>query len=258
MSASSIKLSQLKKWIHIFSNADRLEAPDRDFIGHRDILIRSRARYEFVAPYVYGTLLEVGSGRGYGLEVLAPRSTVQIGVDLSRAFLKKAQCNLPAISFVQANGSTLPFTGHSFDSIIAFEVIEHVEDDVAFLNELKRLAREQGFIAISTPNKFVASGNRKKPIDPFHVREYTSPEFYTLLSHAFSSVKIFGQFERSGESISVNTLMDRIPKRWKYLVPLYIQGLISVIVRPQLRIDDCQFQTGDLDLAHTFIALCRP
>lgn len=248
----------VQEWYRAFSTSHRLEAPDRKFIGHRDILIRSLARYHFVAPHVHGVLLDVGCGRGYGFEVLTPQSTSQVGIDLSRSYLTDARDQFPTISFAQASGASMPFSDSSFDSIVAFEVIEHIEEDLVFLNELKRLARDQSFIAISTPNKLVASGNSEKPLNPFHAREYTPTEFCALLSHVFSSVQLFGQHDRSANSVSQNGLMDRIPIHWKYLVPVYIQGIISVTLRPPLRLDECRFQPEDLENAHTLVALCRP
>ena len=255
MGASWKSLFQMKKWLSVLSNPESLEAPDRNFIGHRDILIRNMARYHFVAPHIHGALLEVGCGRGYGLEVLATRSTAQVGVDFSKVFLKEAHNYLATVSFAQASGAALPFSDSSFDSIIAFDVIEHIDDDLTFLNELKRVARNQAFIAISTPNKLIASGNGQKPLDPFHAREYTSTEFYSLLNKVFPLVELFGQYETPGDAIS--GLMDRIPTRWKYLVPLSIQGIISVALRPPLRLEECRFESKNLEDAHTFIAVCR-
>lgn len=239
----------------MFHKPELLEAPNKKFIGHRDILTRNLARYYFVAPYVHGALLEVGCGRGYGLEVLASRTTTQVGIDLSLVFLKETQRDFPRISFAQATGAALPLSDSSFDSIVAFDVIEHIEDDLAFLNELKRLGRNQALIAISTPNKLIASGQREKPLNLFHAREYTSTEFHALLSGVFSSVNLFGQYESPCNTIS--SLMDRIPMRWKYLVPPYIQGIISVALRPPLRLEECQFASKDLERTHTFIAVCR-
>src|SRR5262245_35743639 len=167
---------------HVTSSwSDRWEAPERDFLGHRDILTRSLSRYHFVAPNVDGVLLEVGCGRGYGFEVLSMKSTSQIGIDISRQFLGKARDQFPSVSFACASGSALPFQDHFFDSIIAFEVIEHIADDVSFLRKLKRVSRKNAFIAISTPNILLASGTSAKPLDPFHFREYQATEFIHLL-----------------------------------------------------------------------------
>jgi SAM-dependent methyltransferase len=246
-------LYQMTRWW-----PDRWEAPERDFLGHRDIVTRSLSRYHFVAPNVHGVVLEIGCGRGYGFEVLTMKSTRQIGIDINREFLYKARDQFPPVSFACASGHELPFRDHSFDSIIAFEVIEHIADDLSFLGELKRVARNSAFIAISTPNILLASGTSAKPLDPFHRREYRASDFDRLLNQIFSSVNLFGQHERADNQISTNNFIDRIPIRWKYFFPHHVQSLLSVALRPALRLEDCRFQNENLENSHTFVALCRP
>ncbi len=240
----------------LLSAACRWEAPDQNFVGHRDIMMRSMARYDFVAPRVHGAALDVGCGRGYGFQFIRPASTWQVGVDISYDFALEARTNFPQVPLVCASGQRLPFASRSFDSILAFEVIEHVKDDQAFLRELRSMARDSALIAISTPNRRSTSGNAKKPLTSFHVREYTSDEFHDLLSQTFDKFTIFGQHERTENMTRANKLIDRIPVRWKYLLPVHIQSLISVALRPPLQLRECRFETQDLDNAHTFVALC--
>jgi SAM-dependent methyltransferase len=244
--------SQMTSWL-----PDRWEAPDRKFFGHRDIVIQSLARYRFVAPYVHGALLDVGCGRGYGLEALTPNSTLQVGIDISKEFLAEAKTQCPAQVLACGNGDSLPLKNGLFDSVIAFEVIEHAENDLYFLEELKRVARKDAFVVLSTPNRIISSGKSLKPLDHFHVREYDASEFYRLLKNSFSSVQMFGQIERVEEQSATSRLVDRIPIRWKYLVPHLMQTIISVALRPPLRLKDCQFRTSDLEQSPTFLALCR-
>jgi SAM-dependent methyltransferase len=245
-------LSQVSSWL-----PDRWEAPDRAFFGHRDIVTQSLARYDFVASYVHGALLDVGCGRGYGFDVLASKSVTQVGIDISREFLAEARKQYPGVFFAGAAGDALPLGDSSFDSVVAFEVIEHAKDDLRFLEELKRVARKNALIAISTPNALISSGDSEKPLDRFHIREYDVSDFCRLLARNFSSVEIFGQHERLGDRSSRNRLVDRIPIRWKYFFPHYIQTALSVTLRPPLRLEDCRFLKDDLERAHTFVALCR-
>jgi SAM-dependent methyltransferase len=240
----------------MYSELDRLEAPDIAFVGHRDILTRSMARYHFVAPHLHGATLDVGCGRGYGFDIIQPYSSPQVGIDVSHDFLCDARAREPARPLALASGDCLPFARQSFDSILSFEVIEHIEDDVAFLRDLRRLARPNAFIAISTPNRLVASGDRAKPLNRFHVREYVADEFAGLLRQEFPCVTMYGQYEGSG-AISTNSLIDRIPVRWKYLIPTQLQSVISVALRSPLRLEDCRFEIDRLESAHTFIALCH-
>ena len=238
-------------------NGDRWEAPDREFPGHRDILVQSRARYEFVAPYVHGRLLDLGCGRGYGFEVLLPNSDGQVGIDISSSFLREARNLFPPVLFACAKGDALPLANCSFDSVVAFEVIEHAQNDQVFLDEIRRVTRQDALIAISTPNRLISSGSSLKPLNRFHNREYTADEFYMLLKDKFSSVEIFGQHERVNAEITRNKFIDRIPVRWKYLLPHLLITLVSVTLRPPLRLDECQFQIDSLEKAPTFLAMCR-
>jgi 2-polyprenyl-3-methyl-5-hydroxy-6-metoxy-1,4-benzoquinol methylase len=253
--ADTKKTPGVKSWLS--QELDRLEAPDQTFWGHRDIVIRSLARYHFVAPHLHGATLDVGCGRGYGFDIIQPNSSSAIGLDVSYGFLRDAQAREPNRLLVLGSGDRLPFTSRSFASIVCFEVIEHIEDDVAFLRDLRRLARPQASIAISTPNKLIASGDRDKPLNPFHVREYVADEFIRLLRQEFSIVTVYGQHESAGR-ISTNRLIDRIPMRWKYLIPTHLQGLASVALRAPLSLEDCRFEMHNLEIAHTFLALCHP
>lgn len=198
----------------------------------------------------------MGCGRGYGFDVLRSHTSAQAGVDISHEFLREAQQSYSTVALARTSGEQLPFRHGSFDTVISFEVIEHLNDDRAFLAELKRLVRPGGCVAISTPNRLVASGDQTQPLNPFHVREYTAPEFAQLLSTVFPSFVLVGQHERLETSRGVNRLVDRIPIGWKYLLPSHVQGVLSVALRPPLRIEECQFVPDQLDQAHTLLAIC--
>jgi SAM-dependent methyltransferase len=247
----------MKSWLSVILDPESLEAPQREFIGHRDIITRNLSRYHFVAPQIRGSLLEIGCGRGYGLEVVAPQTTAQIGIDISLKFLTDACAGNAVTTFVCASGEALPLSNNSFDCVIAFDVIEHTKDELLFLAELKRVARRDTLIALSTPNRLFTSGDRLTPLNPFHIREYVAYEFYELLKSSFTSVEVFGQVDHQDKRQSINSLIDRIPIRWKYLLPHNLQSLISVSLRRSLRIEDCRFRKENLEEAHTFVALCR-
>jgi hypothetical protein len=88
------------------------------------------------------------------------------------------------------------------------------------------------------------------------VREYTPAEFKSLLSRCFSRVDVYGQRERSENRAATRRLIDRIPVQYKYILPAWLQGLVSVWLRPPLSVSDCIFAPEEMDAAHTFVALC--
>ena len=256
MVASQNYTGKIKHWLDGLIEPEQLEAPDRNFAGHRDILTRSLARYHFIAPYVKGTVLEVGCGRGYGPQVYKDRGDYFVGVDLSMNFLSEARDLLRDNQFVQSNGDVLPFKHNSFDTIISLEVIEHIEDDSGFLFGLTKLLKSNGILAISTPSRTITSGNSPRPLDRFHWREYIVPEFYALLQNYFRKVTIFGQFDVRSSISPGNWILDHMGVKMKYLLPAKLQGKFSVAIREPLRLEECQFQQENLESAHTFIALC--
>lgn len=248
-----MSLYAVKKW----------EAPDRKFIGHRDGLTVNMSRYHFAARQASGRCLDIGCGRGYGMEHLEKSCTQCTGLDMSENFLREARQLYPQHTFVHQNAEQLPFEDNRFDTVVSFEVIEHVQDDRAFLQEIRRVATPGALVVISTPNRLVASAGREKPLNKFHVREYIAGEFRALIEGVFEQVEIYGQTDRSklsaeeGQPSLVNRLINKIPVQVKYLIPHYVQDVIGVMLRPPLKMEDCIFTQENLDRVHTLMAVCR-
>ncbi|MEY2481377.1 MAG: hypothetical protein QOI04_2304 [Verrucomicrobiota bacterium] len=238
-------------------SGEKWEAPDRQFIGHRDCMVRNMSRYNFIAPHVSGRCLDIGCGRGYGFNYLKAHCSSCTGLDVSDSFLQEARAEFPEISFVQHNAEQLPFADASFDTITSFEVIEHIADDNAFLSEIVRVATPGALVAISTPNRLVVSGGRSEPLNQFHVREYVAEEFRSLLVKHFAELTLYGQDDGNSSSKGTNALINRIPLRIKHLIPFYVQDVIGVMLRPPLKMEDCRFIPDSFDHAHTIYALCR-
>jgi len=110
------------------------------------------------------TILDVGAGTGSGLVTLRARGAKEVlGID-----------PLPAGPGVARIDVGL-FRDLSFDIVTCFDVIEHVEDDSAFLSHLLRIAR--GLLFLSTPNWDVWHCR-----NAYHVREYAPAEMAALLN----------------------------------------------------------------------------
>jgi len=104
-------------------------------------------------------VLDLGCGEGrHALGIMAELESLQIfGIDLSFKDLNTAQSrkqDLPqqsATVFAQADGKQLPFADASFDTIICSEVLEHIIDYAAFLNEIQRVLKPEGQLIVSVP-----------------------------------------------------------------------------------------------------------
>jgi SAM-dependent methyltransferase len=108
-------------------------------------------------------LLDLGCGFGrHGYEALRRGARV-VACDMALPELQHVQATQDAMkaagevapelscTSVQGDGTRLPFVDGSFDRIIASEVMEHVPDDLAALDELTRVLRPGGTIAVTVP-----------------------------------------------------------------------------------------------------------
>jgi ubiquinone/menaquinone biosynthesis C-methylase UbiE len=154
------------------------------------------ARYAFARLYAHGRVLDAGCGTGYGSAELAQAASSVIGIDIAPGAIRYARANYPLsqLQFLQSSVTAIPFPKNTFDDIVAFEVIEHLEDHRAFLEESARVIKPQGLLIVSSPNKrYYAESRAETGPNPFHVHEFQRAEFEEELHKVFSNVRIILQ-----------------------------------------------------------------
>lgn len=145
---------------------------------------RSRLAYVEAAKRVSGRVLEIGTGSGYGISIIAPSASEFVTIDKYRS---EATKSLPAnASFCETKVPPLPFEDESFDFVVSFQVIEHIANDRRFVEEVRRVLRPGGKFIVSTPNRPMSLTR-----NPWHVREYRPEQLARLLS-MFASVEELG------------------------------------------------------------------
>ncbi len=143
--------------------------------------------YYVAQDMVSGNLLEIGCGEGRGVELLAPKSSAYTAVDKIAEVVSQLSAKFPQGSFIESNIPPLPFEDNSFDSVVSFQVIEHIKEDATYLKEIYRVLKPGGKALISTPNiKMTLSRN------PWHIREYTADELKKLCATIFDGVDMKG------------------------------------------------------------------
>ncbi len=100
---------------------------------------------------VRGRVLENGCGVGMYVEKLAAFGGTVIGLEYDLARAAEARRRSPHI--VNAAGEALPFPSGTFDLILSHEVIEHVHDDRAAVEEMVRALKPGGRIVLFCPNR---------------------------------------------------------------------------------------------------------
>jgi len=160
-----------------------------------DLLNEHMARYTFAARLARGKrVLDAGCGAGYGSAELAQTAESVTGIDRAPEAIEFARAHyaLPNLQFEEASCTALPHADGSFDLVVAFEVIEHLENWREFLLEARRVLTAGGQLVISTPNKLYYTESRgPHGSNPFHVHEFGFDEFRSELQSIFQHVSLF-------------------------------------------------------------------
>ena len=162
------------------ATAERVSLEKSDnYVFQRSVLAYHRA-----AELVEGDILEIGTGMGYGVEIIAPKATRYISIDKELP----AQINqLENVEYYDMEVPPIGFENCSFDAVVSFQVIEHIEEDIACVREVARVLRPGGKFVVSTPNAPMSLTR-----NPWHVREYNADELRNLLECHFSKVEAYG------------------------------------------------------------------
>lgn len=145
---------------------------------------RSLLAYHHAATMVEGDILEIGTGMGYGVEIVSPKATRYISIDKQ---LPQNILQLENVEYYDMEVPPIDFENCSFDSVVSFQVIEHIEEDMEFVREVARVLRPGGKFVVSTPNAPMSLTR-----NPWHVREYNADELRNLLECNFSKVEAYG------------------------------------------------------------------
>jgi len=154
-------------------------------------------RYCFARRYCRDKIvLDAGCGTGYGTYELSQSAKKVIGIDISDEAIDFCRNNYSRqnIEFLEMDIKNMNFEKDTFDCVVSFEALEHIEGQERFLAEVKRVLRPGGIFIISTPDRdnycrrFV-TGNHNR----FHKKEFSKVEFETLLKQYFRIDGVFGQ-----------------------------------------------------------------
>jgi ubiquinone/menaquinone biosynthesis C-methylase UbiE len=160
-----------------------------------DLFNEHVARYLFARELVSGRrVLDLGCGSGYGTAELSRSAALVAGVDQSAeavSYAHQQYCSTNRL-FTVGDCTALPFQEHSFDVAVCFEVIEHLSNQEALLQEAARVLKPEGFLIISTPNRIFYTEERKE-VNRYHTREFDLKEFSGFLHETFPIVRMFFQ-----------------------------------------------------------------
>src|SRR5919202_2389303 len=134
-----------------------------------------RWEYELVAPFLGRSVLEVGSGIGYFAEKLAEGGFDRLVLsDADGHCLRRLREKYADRPDVQVAEVALPGRveiGDPVESVVAMNVLEHIEDDVQALRDLARAVVPGGRIVLWVPAYMQLYGDFDRKVG--HFRRYT-------------------------------------------------------------------------------------
>ena len=155
-------------------------------------------------------IIEIGSGAGNIMQKIKKGKEIW-GVDLSDFMLKisqKKKYHLPT-KFIKGDVEKLPeeVTNYKFDKIYCSEVLEHVENPVNVLKEIKKISKNDSIIVISVPNEklinqikrvlqkirifnFLFPNISKKMDDEWHLHSFDLKKIKNLIFNDYTIEKI--------------------------------------------------------------------
>jgi ubiquinone/menaquinone biosynthesis C-methylase UbiE len=135
-------------------------------------------------------VLDIACGYGFGSARLAGSVREVVGADLDEATICRVTeryAALANLSFTAANALAMPFADASFDAVVSFETIEHLEAPL-FLSEVRRVLKPGGLFIMSTPQNAIGH----VPVNPHHVIEYSLAGIQAVVAPFFQILKSIG------------------------------------------------------------------
>ena len=220
---------------HTYSILRRVEEGHWWFVGRRTILrslVESlmRTRKE-PAGDARWNILDVGCGTGANLAMLSQFGNTS-GVDVWAEAV--SCCHERGLQNVkQAVAEDLPFADESFELVTALDVIEHLDDDIAGLREMRRVLRPYGRILLFVPACMFLWGVQDDV--SHHRRRYTLPQLKEAVSKAGFEIE---QASYMNITFFLPTLIGRLlmrvagikPDSEANVTPGFLNGILGKIL----------------------------
>jgi len=118
----------------------------------RDTDLNSESISRIINSIVGESVLDVGSGRGFLVKIIAEKLHVRVtGVDM---FIPDALSNTCNATFIAGFIEDLPFADKSFDTVICSHTLEHVQNLELSIKELRRVAKKRLIVVVPKQREY--------------------------------------------------------------------------------------------------------
>jgi len=110
-----------------------------------------RSEVSIVIPETYSKILEIGCGEGEFRSTIT-KANEYWGIEPDKGVAQQAVKNLDKVLVGYFDDCKNKLTEGYFDLIVCNDVIEHMDDYIGFLNEIKKYLSPNGYLVASIPN----------------------------------------------------------------------------------------------------------
>lgn len=169
--------------------------------------------WEIVKGFVGKRCLEVGCGN-------YPKIPLEDGFFLDTSKVAVSSLKEKGFNVYLGSAENLPFKNNFFDLAVAWEVLEHLEDDKKALSEISRVLKKEGYFLFSVP----LGKDKFSKLDEIvgHKRRYEPEELTTMLKEnnfnvlKFRCPQLFRYFEKIPYSIPLMIKLYSQPAHVRY------------------------------------------
>ena len=211
----------------------------QDDLRHRIDWAGQVQRYQWAAEKIgvinsTERILDLGSGRGFGSDILAQTGAATLGIDYHSGITVYSRQHYPnpRITFLCGDATRLPFSGHTFMVVCSFELIEHlpVEQIGNYLSEVRRVLKPGGTFMVSTPNRRFRE-LEGQTMFAYHTQEYTPEELTDVLQPHFGTVAMYGQrYLRPVMAAAEQTLSFKLVTQAKRRIPAPVKTFLASLL----------------------------
>jgi SAM-dependent methyltransferase len=104
-------------------------------------------------PFPCGRVLDLGCAFGFATKMLARKGYETVGVDNSSQYIARARRRHPKGEYILSSAESLPLENASFDGVLFLDVLEHVTNEEAVIQEIRRVLKPGGTLILSVPHR---------------------------------------------------------------------------------------------------------
>lgn len=166
-------------------------------MSDKELEIEHIQRYDSLKEVVRDKMiLDAACGEGYGSYLMSQTALRVTGLDIDSQSISHAseKYGNENVKFFVSTIDQMPFEDNTFDVVVSFETLEHVnfETQMLFMSEIKRVLKRDGILILSTPNKKYYS-DEVNYTNPFHEKELYREEFVGMLNEYYKHINIISQ-----------------------------------------------------------------